>query len=139
VKIIIKNLQKKLRISPTRIRKAILEVVWREAPLVKTGEITVSFVTDSAIRALNKKYLKKNHPTDVLAFDLGEGGPRRKITADIVVSTDTAARNAAFFKTTPEYELRLYCIHGVLHILGYDDHSSRKTSLMRKKERLYVD
>lgn len=53
---------------------------------------------------------------------------------DIIISTDAAIQNARKFKTTPAYELGLYVIHGVLHLLGYDDHGPVKTKRMRKRE-----
>ncbi len=87
---------------------------------------------------MNRKFHRQDRPTDVLAFDLGDGS-RNSLAADIVISTDTAVRNARIYGTTPEYEAGLYCVHGLLHILGYDDHSTSDTQVMRKKERLYVD
>jgi probable rRNA maturation factor len=60
------------------------------------------------------------------------------LSADIIVSTDTALRNAKIFKTTPSYELSLYSIHGLLHLLGYDDHSLKDRKIIREKELEYV-
>lgn len=104
---------------------------------MRAGEATFSFVTDRLIRSLNRRFHRQDRATDVLAFDLGDGPGR--LAADIVVSTDTAVRNARVYGTTPDYEAGLYCVHGLLHILGYDDHTTRDTQVMRKKERLYVD
>ena len=80
------------------------------------------------------KYLGKNNPTDVIAFDVAEPKRPDKIFADIVISTDRAIDNAGAFHTTPYFELYLYVIHGVLHILGYDDKTKKDKLLMRKKE-----
>ena len=93
------------------------------------GEITLCFVNDAKITELNAKYLKQNLPTDVLAFD---------VTGDIVISTDTAIRNAALFKTSPVYEMYLYVIHGVLHLLGYDDNNVLGRNLMNNKAKLIL-
>jgi len=74
-----------------------------------------------------------------LSFDLRERPGRRAGTsADVVVSTDTAAANALIFKTSPAYELNLYVIHGILHLLGYDDRSARQRKKMRQRENKYV-
>ncbi|MFH1458118.1 MAG: rRNA maturation RNase YbeY [Candidatus Omnitrophota bacterium] len=89
----------------------------------KSGEITVCFVNDKKIKELNLRYLQKNEPTDVLAFDSG----------DIVVSTDAAIRNAKIFETERLYELYLYIIHGVLHLSGYDDKTPKLKKKMDKK------
>ena len=59
--------------------------------------------------------------------------------ADIMISTDQAILQARSFKTTPGYELLLYVAHGLLHILGFNDHSPEQIKLMRKKESEYVD
>ena len=94
---------------------------------------------DKAIRELNLKYAKIDAPTDVLAFNLSFGGKSKDLFADIVVSVDTAIRQAREFKTTPAYELNLYSIHGILHILGYDDHNFKDKKKMRQKESIYAD
>jgi len=82
--------------------------------------------------------LKKKKPTDVLAFDLTDRWKSKKMFADIIISVDTALRNARFYKTSAAYELKLYSIHGLLHLLGYDDHSLKDSLLMRKKEFQYA-
>ena len=88
------------------------------------AEITLCLVNDPKIRGLNLKYLGEDIPTDVLAFDA---------TGDIVISTDTAIRNAAIYKTSPVYETYLYVVHGVLHLLGYDDRNPKGRKLMDNK------
>ena len=90
----------------------------------KTGAVNILFVDDALIRRLNNKYRKIGRPTDVLAFETG----------DIVISVDTARRNARRFDTTTGEELKLYMIHGILHLSGYDDTSSSKKKKMRKME-----
>lgn len=83
--------------------------------------------------------MHREYPTDVLAFDFTQPLNKNRIFADIVISTDTACRNAKIFKTTYLYELNLYLIHGVLHLLGYDDRTQSQIQLMHKKEREYVN
>ncbi len=94
----------------------------------------MSFVNDRKIKELNLKYLGRDNPTDVIAFDLAGQNSKDKIFADIVISTDRAIDNAGAFNTTPLFEVYLYIIHGVLHILGYDDRTKKDTLVMRKKE-----
>jgi probable rRNA maturation factor len=137
VKIIIKNFQKKVPICPTRIKKVILKAFSQEA-LKKTGDITICFVTDKKIRELNLRYLGRNKPTDVLTFDNTSPLDNTYMFADIIISTDTAMRNAKIFKTPPPDELNLYAVHGALHLLGYDDHTPKQRKLMRQKEEEYV-
>ncbi len=100
----------------------------------KSGELTLCFVNDKKIKALNLKYLAKNNPTDVIAFNITDPEDKKNIFGDIAISADTAIANAKLFKTTPLFELYLYVIHGVLHILGYDDRKKADKLIMRKKE-----
>ena len=121
MKIIIKNLQKKVPVSSqTRrnIASSIAETFSREPARMKNHEITVCVIDDSGIRKLNRKFLKKNKATDVLAFDLSSGA---KKAADIAISADTAVLNSCFYKTCAAYELCLYAAHAALHLLGYND------------------
>ncbi|MFH0763095.1 MAG: rRNA maturation RNase YbeY [Candidatus Omnitrophota bacterium] len=129
----IKNLQNQIRVSPKKIRQAVLKVLSAEG-VKKTPLINVCFVDDSRIKELNRAYRKKNSPTDVLAFDISNPGKKRdRICADIVVSCETAVRNARIFKTSPVYEAYLYLLHGVLHILGYCDDTPKGRRLMQHK------
>lgn len=132
VKIIIKNFQNKIPISPKRIKITILEALDSES-VKESGDITVCLVNDKKIKELNRKYLQRNNPTDVLAFNLTGRRSSGKIFADIVVSTDTAIRNAKIFKTNPLYEVYLYIIHGLLHILGYGDKNTKQRKMMQEK------
>jgi len=90
-------------------------------------------VDDKAIREINLLYLGEDRPTDVIAFDLGKGGS--EIFADLAVSTDTAVRQARIYKTQPAYEIYLYVVHGILHIMGFDDKTAKKRRLMDEKTR----
>lgn len=108
--------------------------------------MTLVFVTSRKIRACNKKFLNRDYATDVLAFE-GEQEGRgerkgvcvsvhgRRIAGDIMISTDAVLVNARRFGTRPEEELVLYVIHGILHLLGCDDHRPRDTKRMRAKEK----
>jgi len=160
VQITIKSFQKKIPVYPKRIKKTILKILSKEG-LKKSGAITVCFVNERKIKKLNLKYHNKNAPTDVLTFDLSDKknlsrrSDRRRsrasevgipsqgtyglkassgtTLADIVVSTDAAIQNAKSFKTTPFYELNLYVIHGILHLLGYDDKTAKGRKIMQNK------
>lgn len=96
-------------------------------------------MTDRRIQALNQKYLKRNHPTDVLAFDLKritlKSRAAKNLVGEVVISTDTVLRSAKTFKTQSERELILCVIHGILHLLGFDDHRVADTKRMRQKEK----
>lgn len=134
MRITIRNLQNKVPVNSKKVVKTVKSVLSSEG-IKKSGEITLSFVNDKEIKELNLKYLRKNNPTDVIAFDVGEPKHPDKIFADIVISTERAIDNAAAYRTAPLYELYLYVIHGVLHILGYDDTSREDKLLMHRREK----
>ncbi|OGX46151.1 MAG: rRNA maturation RNase YbeY [Omnitrophica WOR_2 bacterium RIFCSPLOWO2_12_FULL_51_8] len=128
--ITIKNFQKLIPINPKKVKSAILSLLREEG--INSAEITASFTTGARIRELNRKFHQTDCYTDVLAFDLG--GPAGKdIFGDIVVSADAAIDNAGIYKTSPAYELQLYVLHGLLHLLGYDDKTAGQSKIMGKK------
>lgn len=134
-KVTIVNLQKKIPVCHSlvfKLKKAVLGTISSEN-MKKTGEIDICLVNDKKIRELSKIYLKINNSTDVIAFDISEPAKPGKMLVEIVISTDKAVSNAHIFNTTPVYELFLYIIHGMLHILGYDDRTARQRQIMEKK------
>ncbi|MDD5729892.1 MAG: rRNA maturation RNase YbeY [Candidatus Omnitrophica bacterium] len=134
-KVTVKNLQKKLPINPKKIKSLVFKVLSSEGAR-KSGEINICFVNDAKISEFNSKYLGINRPTDVLAFDISEN--KDHLLTDIIISTDTAFSNSKVFNTTPLFELYLYVIHGTLHVLGYDDSTSKQRKIMEKKSSRYV-
>ncbi|MDP3732504.1 MAG: rRNA maturation RNase YbeY [Candidatus Omnitrophota bacterium] len=126
--------QSRLRRIPPKAERREGNFLVSSEGIKKSGEITICFVNDQKIKELNLRYLAKNNPTDVIAFDVAEPKRPDKLFADIVISTDRAIDNANAFKTSPLFELYLYVIHGVLHILGYDDRSKKDRLIMRKRE-----
>jgi probable rRNA maturation factor len=88
---------------------------------LRDPEVSLSFVGERAIRTLNRRWMKKDRPTDVLSFPLGETGPDgRYYLGDIVIAAPVAARQARQKGHGLDRELRLLAIHGFLHLLGYD-------------------
>ena len=138
MRITLKNLQNKLPIHPEKIKKLILKVL-RGEKVKESGWINICFVDNPQIKKFNAKFLKTRSSTDVLAFDLSDRKEKNIILADIMISTQAALKQAGKFKTSPGYELSLYVVHGILHILGFNDHSPLQIKLMRKKESKYVD
>jgi probable rRNA maturation factor len=90
------------------------------------AELSVLLVDDAAMQALNQRHRGKNRPTDVLAFPVDEkpvrGAPR--ILGDIVISLETALRQARSRKRALVPEVRFLLAHGLLHLVGYD-HATR--------------
>lgn len=93
--------------------KLIKKIVLKEK---RKGKIDLSFVDDKTIRGLNKKFRRKDKPTDVLSFSY-DGD---KILGDVIISRATAERNAEKFGAAYKAEVKRLVIHGALHVLGYD-------------------
>jgi probable rRNA maturation factor len=100
----------------------------------KGSEVDIVVVDDAIIRRLNHTYRAVARRTDVLAFPLetpGLGG----LVGQIVISAETAARQAARLSVPLELELSLLVTHGVLHLVGYDDRDPVEADLMHRRER----
>lgn len=132
VQITVKNLQRRIRLNPRRVIQKTKKILKKERVL--EAELSLAFVTDQKIKTLNKKYLRHDYVTDVLAFDLRENLKDKKLVGEIVISTGRVAANAKKYGAAQSQELILYVIHGILHLLGYRDHEPKDTWKMRKKE-----
>lgn len=133
------NLQHKLSFSRAKIKHIVSQVLSKERACAK--DICLMITTDRKIRRLNRAYLNKDFSTDVLAFELSSPGQKFhcwNLLGDIIVSADATFVNAKIYKTTPQRELYLYIIHGLLHLLGYDDTSALKRAVMRRREQYYL-
>jgi probable rRNA maturation factor len=132
VPVAVSNLQRRRRISPPRLRAV------ARRTLVALGradrEVHVTVVDDRLIRALNARYLGQRRATDVLAFDLAGPGPAR-LWGEVIVSAETAARQARRLGVPLAAELDLLVVHGLLHLAGYDDHGPRRARRMHERAR----
>ncbi len=98
--------------------------------------ISLTLVDDAAIRALNREHRGKDKPTDVLSFPLEpEPFANEKLLGDIVISIDTARRQAADYDAPLQRELERLMIHGLLHVLGHDHMEPDERATMEAEER----
>jgi probable rRNA maturation factor len=101
------------------------------------AELSISLVTDEEIQALNRTWRKKDAPTDVLSFSVGEGldgAGHGRVLGDVVISLDTAKRQAKTLERTLREELVRYLAHGILHLLGHDHHKHQDAQKMAALE-----
>ena len=110
--------QSRVRVSLPRLR-AVARVALGAVGRAR-AEVHVTVVDDRTIRRLNARYQGSRKRTDVLAFDLGGPGPA-PFLGEVIVSADTAARQAAAVGVSVALELDLLVIHGILHLAGWDD------------------
>ena len=141
--VIVTNLQH-LAVDAKFVRAVVLQALrlhgYRTPP-----DVGVALVDDGYIRMLNREYRGGDYATDVLAFPLdsdgaGAGGPDgdAPVLGDIVISVERARDQARQFKHPLRREVALLAIHGLLHLLGYDDETEAAASVMwaRQKELL---
>jgi len=126
--VVLLNRQRR-RVSPARLRRVLRGAA---AALGVRGEVSLVLAGDRLLRRLNRDYRKKDRPTDVLSFP-GEGGGAG--LGDIVISVETAGRNARGLGRTLAQELDVLALHGFLHVLGHD-HETDDGSMHRLERRL---
>lgn len=106
---------------------------------IPNAELCIVLVSDRSIQRLNRKYLGRSGPTDVIAFPMREGcgsDLNPEVLGDVVVSVETAGRHARARRVPLEEEIDLLVAHGLLHLLGYDHSGAGKdASRMFRKQR----
>lgn len=101
----------------------------------KIGEIAVVFCSDDYLLNVNRQFLKHDYYTDIITFDYCEGD---LLSGDLLISVDSVRDNASHFGTSFDEELHRVIVHGLLHLIGYDDHSKEDRKQMREKENSYL-
>lgn len=144
VKVMTKNMQKEVKV-PVGVRMLIrrcCQAVLVSEHFEQDAEVSVTFVDNSEIHKLNKTYRDKDRPTDVLSFPLGENGEYDVNhetgcvqLGDIVISLETAVKQAEMYGHSLEREIGFLTVHSMLHLLGYDHETSKlEERKMREKE-----
>jgi probable rRNA maturation factor len=133
--IVVRNQQRTVTVNSRALQDfadralpACLKLSGRKREVVsQLDEVSVVLVSDRRIAELHRRFLNERGPTDVITFEHGE----------IVISAETARRQARAFRTSLEHELRLYIVHGLLHLRGYDDKMPAGAAEMKRlQERL---
>jgi probable rRNA maturation factor len=100
---------------------------------IKIGEVRLRIVEDQAMAEAHLRYTNVAGTTDVLTFDLRDSS-EEPIDADIMICIDEATRQATTRGHELRMELLLYGLHGLLHLIGYDDHTQRGYARMHRRE-----
>ncbi|MEX2146631.1 MAG: rRNA maturation RNase YbeY [Candidatus Rokuibacteriota bacterium] len=130
---VIDNRQRRVVLSTARLSRAVqraLEAVGRPA-----GEVDLALVGDDEIRTMNGAFRGIHRRTDVLAFPLEAPDVPGQLLGQIVISVDTASRQARRVGVPLAAELDLLATHGVLHLIGYDDRDPVEADMMHRRER----
>ena len=127
MEVLIDNRQSRHKISPKKIQQTVQVVL--SALDFPDGEISILLVDDPQIAILNQKYLDRQGPTNVIAFAMREGEFSHltpHLLGDVVISMDTAAREAQEADLSRERRFNELLIHGILHLFGYEHEDSEK-------------
>lgn len=125
-----------------------LAAVARLNSLPQASEVDVTIVDDEEIHTLNREYRGMDKPTDVLSFALDDDGeeddepelnfagcePEEHLYGDIIISAETAQRQAEEYGHGLEREMTYLAVHGMFHLLGYDHMTEEEKAVMRAKE-----
>jgi probable rRNA maturation factor len=134
-KIAIASPQETVPIDRGRLREIVRAVLAGED--VADAEISLAFVDNATIHALNRRYLDHDEPTDVLSFPLSEPNAKR-LAGELVIGAEVALAQAQERGHDVQAELALYVIHGLLHLCGCDDKTPAAAQEMRQRERHYL-
>ena len=118
-----------------RLNNSWLKLV-AESEIKKLGNINIIFCSDNYILDVNVKYLGHDYFTDIITFDYCV---KNILSGDLFISIDTVRDNAEFYKTEFNDELNRAIVHGLLHLIGYDDHTQEEQKIMREKENYYLE
>ncbi|MDQ6823728.1 MAG: rRNA maturation RNase YbeY [Candidatus Eremiobacteraeota bacterium] len=116
-----------------RTARTLLKAVGEER-----SALSLSLVSDRTIRSLNRAHRGNDKPTDVLSFPLAtvdDPVPHERLLGDVVISVDTARRQAAGYDAGIQDEVHRLLIHGILHVLGHDHEKARERVRMEAEER----
>ena len=135
MEVLIDNRQSSCGISLEKIEQTVRVIV--DALDCPDGEISILIVDDPQIEKLNRRYLNRHGPTNVIAFPMREGEFSHltpELLGDVVISTDTAAKEAQNSGTSFEQRFNELLVHGILHLFGYDHETSDQDARKMEKK-----
>ena len=140
MKVWIRNLQKPTPLDLKKFKK-IAKTILTDLAL-PDAEVSISFVGDAQIQELNRRYLGRDKPTNVLAFSMRDGkfvSLHPQLLGDVIISVDTARRQSNRFGLSEMETIILLMIHGILHLLGYEHQGIRKEAneMARRQKELF--
>ena len=125
-------------IQPLTLKKSILKKYIKSLinnELKSMGDVTIILCSDNYLLEMNQKYLNHDYYTDIITFDYVEN---TMVSGDLFISYDRIVENAKEFNTAIIRELYRVIFHGILHLTGYNDKSSKEKLLMKEKENFYL-
>ena len=133
IQVAVHNAHGSRRVEARRIRTIVRRLLTGERR--HSAKVSLVFIGDTVSRRLNRKFFAHDRATDVMSFPLEVGGD---IEGEIYVNLDKATRQARTYRVSLANETARLVIHGVLHLVGYDDVGTASTHRMKKREEFYV-
>ncbi|MDP6959679.1 MAG: rRNA maturation RNase YbeY [Planctomycetota bacterium] len=128
----ISNLQRKIRVPRKRLERLVRLILRKEKKA--RGDVSFAIVDNRRIRKLNRQYLNHDYATDVLAFPMAS-----PLLGEVILSAEYAIKEAKSRGISPQEELLRYAAHGLLHLLGYDDHDPGDKKIMWARQEQYLE
>ena len=140
MEVCVTNLQHKVSMETSFVRDVVMSAL-RVIGYPQPPDVSVALVDDAYIQVLNREYRGADQPTDVLAFPMegDSGGSGEPALGDIVISLERARDQARQFKHPIRREVALLAVHGLLHLLGYEDDTEAGASAMWSKQKHLLD
>ncbi len=135
--LLIRSRQRARAVDGRHLRRICLELLREELGRTEF-ELGVFLVAEPAMARLNLRHLAHEGSTDVITFDYGDGGQTEPLAGEIFVCVPVAVKQARQFRTTWQEEVVRYIVHGILHLLGHDDHSPIARRRMKREENRLV-
>jgi probable rRNA maturation factor len=132
----IENRQKAIKLDLRRIRRIVHKL--KKILNCSDQEISLLFVDDEQIREINRQYLNRDHPTNVISFPLRDGDYgdiNPQVLGDIVICAERALRDAAAGDLSLNDEIDFLVIHGLLHLLGYNHEGGNKKDAIKMRDK----
>jgi len=123
------------RIKGWRILKKVIEKVIRKENMI-SGDLNFIITDDITVRKINIQFLEHDYNTDVITFNYNEDDI---INGEVYISLDSVKLNSSNYNVSLDEELNRVIIHGVLHLVGYDDKSKENKVVMREQEDLWLN
>ena len=130
------NEQEEIVVEEDRIRN-VCERILADAGIV-SGRIGIVIADNETIHNLNRDFLQHDYATDVISFQVESDPDSGHLEGEVIASAEMAKDRAPEFHWSAGEELILYVIHGLLHLVGFDDQTAEQCQLIREKERYYL-
>lgn len=128
------NVEKGYVLNKRKVHQ-ILSLICHELDIMISG-MELNFVSAETMLAINKKFLFHDYDTDIITFDYSI--ERNNLDSEIFISLPEAEKNSKLFHVSTDNELLRLIIHGILHLIGYDDKIAKRRKVMKEEENRLV-